>query len=161
MNIWERNRRNANLKKIRITSESMLNQYKVYKSIELQLFGDYDYSKYARLKNLKEESFLKESGDLKLAVQILHSTELTGLELAKACLCIALNHVLQFQSRAEAARNYKYNKCIGQEFIGALRDLGEVDSPFKNSGEGWLFEADNEYIKRGQRIIDFIKTMRT
>ena len=110
MNIFKQVQRHQALKKIQIESSEMLECYKILKSIELSLTGQYDYRKYKRLKNLTSESFEKEAGDLKLAVRSISSQGMDGTEILKCCLFVSLKHALVGTDRAECVKEFTYRR---------------------------------------------------
>lgn len=151
MNIWQRQRRNATLKNIKIKSEPMLKAYQLYKGVELHMSGRYDFTRYGPMGNLTAESFERESNDLKLAVQILNSTTLTFMDrVAFSCL-VAAQHALGNSQRSETARKTKYLKQpIADELESFKMGLTESDG-------GWLFEGENKIAERITEIQTYLK----
>ncbi|MGL4353144.1 MAG: hypothetical protein ACRCTP_04305 [Aeromonas popoffii] len=109
MNIFQRQRKLEALAAIAIEGDRMLEVYRIYKSIELHMVGSYDYPKYKRLKNLTTESFMKESGDLKIAVKNIFMNFSLQSDIVKVCMAVALHSVVMKESRENNARIALYN----------------------------------------------------
>lgn len=109
MNIFQRQRKFEALSAITIESDRMLEVYRIYKSIELHMAGSYDYPKYKRLKNLTSESFMKESGDLKIAVRIIFLNFSLQQDIVKVCMAVALHSLVMKEPRENNARIALYN----------------------------------------------------
>lgn len=109
MNVFQRQSKNEALAAITIESDRMLDVYRLYKSIELHLIGSYDYPKYKRLKNLTEDSFMKESGDLKIAVKNIFMNFSLQIDVVKVCMAVALHSVVLKTPREINARTALYN----------------------------------------------------
>jgi hypothetical protein len=121
MNIFRKQQRQQALKNIEISSDDMLDLYRLYKSIELYLIGDYDYLKYKRLKNLTKDSFAKESGDLKLAVRALSLSHRRSDQLLsmQRCILVALHYLVRDTPREKTARCtiYDFNNVSGSSIF--------------------------------------------
>lgn len=161
MNIFQRQRQLESLRKITIRSSSMLETYQVYKSIELSLTGDYDITQYGRLEKLTEESFLKESLDLRHTVQIIESCQLDNLARLQMCLVIAMNSLEEPVKRSELARTYKYKTVKGKEYVlsGGLSELPFIER--EDDGSNWLFAGSNERIKRFKLIVNWLNKIKS
>lgn len=154
MNIWQRNRKYDSQNKIKIKSESMLTAYQTYKSIELHLQGRFDYTKYSKLKNLSEESFNNESGDLKMAVQIIFCNTDTKLDLLNMCLVVAMNHVENSSKRSDSARTYLYHDIIGKSYV---KSGGATENPFKlDIEDSWLHDNTNLHVERFNKLFEWV-----
>lgn len=109
MNIFQRQRKLEALSAITIESDRMLEVYRIYKSVELHMAGSYDYPKYKRLKNLTRESFMKESGDLKIAVKNIFMNFSLQADVVKVCMAVALHSLVLKEPREHNARVALYN----------------------------------------------------
>lgn len=109
MNIFQRQRKLEALSAITIESDRMLEVYRIYKSVELHMAGSYDYPKYKRLKNLTRESFMKESGDLKIAVKNIFMNFSLQADVVKVCMAVALHSLALKEPRETNARVALYN----------------------------------------------------
>lgn len=109
MNVFQQQRKREVLAAIAIDGDRMLEVYRIYKSVELHMAGSYDYPRYKRLKNLTAESFMKESGDLKIAVKNIFMNFSLQSDIVKVCMAVALHSLVLKESRESNARVALYN----------------------------------------------------
>ncbi len=115
MNIFEKIRFNEAMRRMKC-DVNMLDVYSILKSLELAVTGKYDFNKYGTLQKLTEDSFNKETSDMKLAVRclasnLIYSGQNLRYEALKICAVIAgLKYCSEAQNRLDIARAYVYRK---------------------------------------------------
>ena len=159
MNIWQRIRRQKAVSKVRIASPYMLTVYQTFKGVDLYMRGRYDYIKYGKMEKLNAASFEKESGSFKLAVQILQSEGLKGLELLRACACVCMAYQHLLLDVSEAARQHKYKRLHGYAFMHGLFTPSVVTEPYpydEAQSDDWLNADDNDRKKQFRKMCSWI-----
>lgn len=142
MNIWERKKRVAARKAVKCKGDNMTLAYRIYKSIELYLRGEYDYEKYGYLKKIGPKSFEKESGDLKMAVRAIALHCKYEGSIFNMSIIVACHHLLDKVERTKLTHKYKYGNLEGKEY---MVQKGKTDKPFSlGEDEGWLTEDDSQ-----------------
>lgn len=108
MNIFEQDRRRSFLNSMKIESRDMLDLYRLIKSVDLHVKGDYDITKYGRLQNLKEESFQKEAADLKQSVMSVYQNVVDDKWRFKFACLSAIEFYLYGEPRASTCRKMTF-----------------------------------------------------
>ena len=129
----------------------MLDVYRLYKSIELHLIGDYDYLKYKRLKNLTEDSFQKESGDFKLLVRGLTFSHKDAVTTLKMSLKIASLFFLNSDSRDATLKKLVYG--------GMGLDCQPIDSSLYPNAI--LHDLEMLVISKHNEVVEWINSSDT
>lgn len=140
MSFWDRKKRASAQKALKCKGDHMTLAYRIYKSIELHLNGEFDYPKYNYLRKLGPKSYDRESGDLKMAVATIAAHCRFEGQLFNMSLAVAMNHLLTNAPRAKLAHRYKYDNIAGKEY---LIQKGKIDYPFDEvKQEGWIVEEE-------------------
>jgi len=135
-------RREAN-NKIMIESNAMLDTYRLMKSVQLCLGGKYDYTRYSRLKTLTEESFSKESGDLRLAVRALSGLVDDQNKWMKSCI---LSCAVPMISKIDIQSAVRMSIYSGNEEFEIFKSFIDVLDP------NWLNTSDIIWNKSYKRF---------
>lgn len=109
MNIFQQDRRRSFINNMKIENQGMLDLYRLLKSIDLHVKGDYDIVKYGRLQKLKEESFQKESTDLKQAVMSVFQNVVDDKWKFKISALCAIEFYLNGEPRAHTSRKMNFD----------------------------------------------------
>lgn len=125
MRVFANQRKIQNVVNMKIESGDMLNVYRLVKSLDLHLRGQYDYLKYFRLKNLTPESFTKEHSDLKLAVSKIHHNSNSVSWSFKMALCAAMRHVVFHEERHQWIHKFIYNATPIETWISDPHSLDQ------------------------------------
>lgn len=121
MNVFQQDRRRTFINNMRIEGQDMLDLYRLVKSIDLHVKGDFDITKYGRLQKLKEESFQKEAADLKQVVAGVYQNVVDDKWRFKIASLCALEFYLNGEPRANTSRRMTIDPSKVSS-LGALED---------------------------------------
>lgn len=134
---------------IKISCPKMMETYRHYKAVELQLKGAYDYVKYGAMSNLTEDSFFNESGQFKMAVRAITFMNLKDShERLASCLYIAGRHMIEQTLRSEIAREYKYTSDYDLKPVKALIEQ------YGGGEDNWLFERQFAIVRNLRPLVE-------
>lgn len=165
MNIFEQDRRRSFLSSLKIESRDMLDLYRLMKSVDLHVKGDFDITQYGRLQTLKEESFQKESADFKQAVMIVYQNVVDDKWRFKHAAASAIELYLNGEPRASTCRKMNFAPEKVESYPAVLDEKFNWfrDGCFMTQGDETvalnpLFGAEVSYINNFKRLISWYNT---
>lgn len=162
MNIFEQDRRRSYINNLKIEGQDMLDLYRLVKSVDLHIKGEFDITKYGRLQKLKEESFQKEAADLKQVVMSVYQNVVDDKWRFRIASICALEFYLNGEPRAHTCRKMSFDPTKIPSLMALEDESFEWFKPgsFKTV-EGQviainpLFEGEVLYINNFKRLVSW------
>ena len=162
MNIFQQERRRSFINNMKIETQEMLDLYRLLKSIDLHVKGDYDIVKYGRLQKLKEESFQKESADLKQAVMAVFQNVVDDKWKFKISALCAIEFYLNGEPRVHTSRKMNFDpskvssfRALEDESFGWFKDGCYETRGNEVIAVNPLFETEVMFINNFKRLISW------
>lgn len=162
MNIFEQDRRRSFINNLKVEGQDMLDLYRLVKSVDLHIKGDYDITSYGSLQKLKEESFQKEAADLKQVVMSVYQNVVDDKWRFRIAALCALEFYLNGEPRAHTCRKLTFDPTK----VLSLPALEDESFEWSKAGcyrtvDGQtiavnpLFESEVLYINNFKRLISW------